>query len=73
MVVRLCEEKGLTHELEYLTWESAMTEISLLVGEHAVPQDSLFFVNSIGDQQMTRQETDRLLERFGHLMPRVVL
>lgn len=44
-----------------------------IIRSGSVPPDTCFFINSIGDQRLTNEETAELDRRFGHLFPRIVL
>lgn len=72
-VLRLAKEEKCLHELEKITFFQAAEGYCHLRENGDVRGDELLFINSIASQNMTDEELQEFVRRYGALRPQLVL
>lgn len=73
VVLKLASAEGKLQHIERLTWFKGLETAAYLLQISAVAPDTAFFLNSIANQALSREEEQTIENRFSALLSRVVV
>lgn len=73
IVLQIAREEGLMHEIEKLTMFRATESYMALLDKGEVSPTAFLFINSIANEDMSREDEKEYHERFGKIQDRLII